>query len=134
MHAAAAVVNVEAVRLIGRTGQLRSYLAQNAWSRFVSGAIPDIHCDAHFLERHSFGKTRFDEFHVTAERVIDARRATNVVRGRPNRIDLASENEIFDFFLDLVIQLVTVMPEKLDAVVLVRIMRGRQNDARVSAQ
>src|SRR5213082_3293087 len=96
--------------------------SQNARCRFVSGAICDIHSDAHFLERHSLGKTCLREFHITTERVIDSCGSTNVVRGRTNRVDLAIENEVFDFFLDLIIQLVTVVPKKFDAVVLVRIM------------
>ena len=100
MHAAATVVNVDPIGLVVRHGNLSAQLAQNARRRFVSSAIRYIHCDAHFLERHSLGKTRFGEFNVAAERVIDSRRATNVVRGRPNRIDLATENEVFDFLLD----------------------------------
>ena len=66
MHAAATVVDVHAIRLVMRHGDVRAQLAQNARRGFVGSAIRDIDSDAHFLERHSPWKTCFGEFHVAA--------------------------------------------------------------------
>ena len=134
MHAAAVVVDVHAVRLVVRYDHLRAEFAQNARRRFVGGAICDIDSRRAFLRATFRGKTRLGEFHVAAERVIDARGASDFVRGRPNRIDLAAENELLDFFLDLIVELVAIVPEKFDAVILVGIMRSGENDAGIGAQ
>src|SRR5205823_6708684 len=79
-------------------------------------------------------KTCFGEFHVAAKSVINSRRASDLVGSRPDGIDLTGEYELFNFLLDLVIQLVTVVPEKFDAVVLIRIMRSGKHDTGVGAQ
>src|SRR5262249_28358202 len=97
INAAAAIVDVHAIRLVVRHGDVRSKLAQNAGRRFVSGAIRDIDSNTHFVERHSLGKTRFGEFHIAAERVIDSRGASDFVGSRPDAIDLAGEHKLLDF-------------------------------------
>src|SRR5205085_8595791 len=74
------------------------------------------------------------EFDVTAKRVVDPPGPPDFPGGRPNGIDLAAENEIFDLLFDLVVEFVAVVPEKFDAVVFVRIMRSRENDPRVRAE
>ena len=99
-------------------GDVRAKFAQNARRRFVGGAICDVHSHSHFLERHSTWKTCLGEFDVATERIIDARGASDFAGRWPNGIDLAAENELLDSVLNLIIQLVTVVPEKFDAVVL----------------
>jgi hypothetical protein len=117
-----------------RDGNIRAQLAQNARRRFVGGSICNIDCYPHFLERHSTRKTRFGEFHVATERVIDSGGASDFVGSWPDGIDLARKNKLLNFFLDLIIQLVTVVPEKFDAVVLIRIMLSGKDDAGIGAQ
>src|SRR6267154_746208 len=134
MNTAAAVVDINTVWLVVRHGDVRAKFAQNARCRFVSGAICDVHSHSHFLKRHSTWKTRLGEFDVATERIIDARRASDFAGRWPNGIDLAGKNELLDSVLNLIIQLVTVVPEKFDAVVLIRIMRSRKDDAGVGAQ
>jgi len=51
--------------------------------------------------------------------VLGAGGATDFFCGRPNRVDLARKNELFDFAFDLVVQFVAVVPEKFDPVILV---------------
>ena len=53
---------------------------------------------------------------------------------RPNGIDLAGENELLNFFLDLIVQFVAVVSEKFDAVVLIRIVRSGKDNTGVRAQ
>ena len=134
MNAAATIVDVHAVWLVVRHGNVGTKFAQDARRRFVSGAICDIHRDPHFFERHSTGKTRLGEFNIATERIIDACRAADFVGSWPDRINLTGENELLDSVLNLIIQFVTVMAEKFDAVVLIGIMRSRQDDAGIGAQ
>src|SRR5207244_13541009 len=78
----------------------------------------------YLLQRHPAGETCFCKLDITAERVIDTRGASYFVCRRPDGIDLAVKNELLDFFLDLIVQLVTVVPEKFDAVVLLSSVRS----------
>src|SRR5204862_6685719 len=48
--------------------------------------------------------------------------------------DLAAENELLNLPLDLIIELIAVVAEKLNAVVGVRIMRSGEDDSRIGAQ
>ena len=118
MNAAASVVDIRAVWLVMRHCDLRAEFAQNARRRFVGRAICDIDGDAHFFERHSSRKTRLGEFNVTAKRIINSRGASDFAGRRADGIDLAGENQLLNFLLDLVIQFVAVVPEKFDAIVL----------------
>jgi len=134
MRAAAAVVDIHAIGLIMRDRHVCSELAQDAWRRFISGAVCHIDSDAHFFERHPSRKARLGKFYITAECVIDARGTPDFVSGWPDGINLARENELLDFFLHLIVQLVAVVPEKFDAVVFVGIVRGGENDAGIGAK
>src|SRR5207247_11046831 len=97
MHAAAAVIDVDAIGLVMRHGDVSTQRAQDARRGFVCSAVRDIDSDTHFLERHSLWKTCFGEFHVPPERVIDSSRASDFVGNRPDGIDLAAENELLNF-------------------------------------
>jgi len=134
MRTAASVVDVHSVRLVVCNRDVGPELAQNARRRLVSGAVRDVDCDAQFLERHFSRKTRLCEFDIAAKRVINSRGASNFTGRRPDVVDLTGKNELLDLFFDLVIKFVTVVPEKFDAVVFVRIVRSRKNNAGVSAQ
>ena len=92
VRAAAAVVDIHAIGLIMRDHHVCPELAQDAWSRFISGAVGHIDSDAHFFERHPSRKARLGKFHITAECVIDARGTPDFVSGRPDGINLARKN------------------------------------------
>ena len=79
-------------------------------------------------------ETRFRELDITAQRIVDPAGPPDFSRRRPDGIDLAAENEILDLLLDLVVELVAVVPEKLDAVIFVRIVRRGEDDAGIGAQ
>src|SRR5262249_29501426 len=74
------------------------------------------------------------EFDVTTERVIDARGASNFSSSRTDVVDLAAENEVLDLFFDLIVEFVTVVPEKFNTVVFVRVVRTGENNASIGAQ
>ena len=80
------------------------------------------------------GKRGLGEFDVAAQRVVNAHRLADFVGGRADVFDLAAENQVFDFVLDLVVELVAVGAEEFDAVVGVGIVRGGDDDAGVGAQ
>ena len=46
----------------------------------------------------------------------------------------AGKNELLDLFFHLIIQLVTVVPEKFDAVIFIRVVRSGENDAGIGTK
>src|SRR5262245_14702830 len=134
MNTAAAVVDIHTVWLVVRHHNVRAEFAQNARRRFISRSICDVDSHSHFLEGHSTRKARLREFNITTKRVVNARGPSDFAGGWSDRIDFAGKNELLDFFLNLIIELVTVVPEKFDAVVLKRIMRSGKDDASIGAQ
>jgi len=108
-----------------RDGNIGAEFAQDARRRFVSRAVGGIHRDSHFLECHPARETLFGELNITSKRVIDARGSTDFPRRRADRIDFARKHELLDLLLDLVIELVAIVPEKFDAIVFVGIVRCR---------
>src|SRR5207245_5524058 len=102
--------------------------------RRASGRVRDVDWHPQFLERNFPRKTRLCEFDIAAQRVLNSRGASNFTGRRPDFIDLTGKNELLDLFFDLVIKFVAVVPEKFDAVVFVRIVRSRKNNAGVRAQ
>ncbi len=73
-------------------------------------------------------------FDVAAQRVVNAHRLADRVGGRADVLDLAAEHQALDLVLDLVVELVAVGAEELDAVVVIGIVRGGDDDAGVGAQ
>src|SRR5207244_12431914 len=101
---------------------------------FLSGAVSGSAGDAPFFERHFSRKTCLREFDVTAKRVINTRGASNFSGGRPDVVDLTAENQVLDLCFDLIVEFVAVVPEKFDAVVFVRVVRGGKNNAGIGAE
>src|SRR3984893_796583 len=134
MRAAAFRIDVGPVRLVMRHDHFRAELAQNTRGRFVSGAIGNVDRDAHLLERHSARKTSLGELDVAAKRVVNALGAPNFLSGRTHRINFTGKNKLLDFFFDLIVKLVAVVPEKLDAVVFVGVVRSGKDDASIGAE
>ena len=80
------------------------------------------------------GKRSLGKFDVSSERVVNAHRLSDFIGGRAYVFDFAAENEVLDFVLNLVVELVAIGAEKLDAIVGVGIVRGGDDDAGVGAQ
>ena len=78
--------------------------------------------DGYTLERLAARKRAFSVFDIPAESVVDTHGLSDGLGGGADVIDLAAEHEVFDLFLDGVGKLVAVVIEKLDAVVVVRIV------------
>src|SRR2546430_9033315 len=76
-----------------------------------------IHDDAHPFQRHAAREGAFGIFDVTAERVFNADSLADCVSRGTDGFDIATENQVLDLVLDVVVELVTVGPEKFDAVV-----------------
>src|SRR5204863_4911579 len=134
MSAAAVGVDIGSVGRVMRDGNIRAKLAQNAGGGFVGGPIRNINRDPHFLQSHSARKTLLGKFYVTAKRVVNSGGAPDFPRRRADRIDLAAENELFDLLHNLVLELIAIMADKLNAAVGIRIMLSGEDDSRIGAQ
>src|SRR5581483_3315614 len=134
MRATTIGIDVGAVRFVVPNDDFGAELAQNTRRRFVSGTVRDINRDAHSFKRHLARETLLREFDVTSKRVIDARRTTDFACSRADVVDLAGENKVLDLRFDLIVEFVTVVAKKLNAVVFVRIVRGGKNDASIRTQ
>ena len=71
---------------------------------------------------------------VAAEGVVDAKGLADPGCGWTNVLDLSAEDDVFDALLDLIVELVTIMAEELDAIILVGIVRCGEDDARIGAE
>ena len=72
------------------------------------------------------------EFDVAVLHAVDALGAAEIVAGGEAVGEIGIEQRL-DLLLDLVAELEAVGPEQLDAVVVVRIVRGRDHDAEIGA-
>ena len=122
MHGAAAGVNIRAVGAVAVDNDIGAELAQGAGRGLVGGTVTTIDDDGYTLERLAARKRAFSVFDIPAESVVDTHGLADGLGGGADVIDLAAEHEVFDLFLDGVGKLVAVVIEKLDAVVVVRIV------------
>ena len=122
MHGAAAGVNIHAVRAVAVNNDIGAELAQGAGRGLVGGTVTAIDHDGHTLERLAARKGAFCVLDIPAESIVDAHGLADGLGRGADVINLAAEHEVFDLFLDGVGKLVAVVIEKLDAVVVVRIV------------
>ena len=122
MHGAAAGVNIRAIGSVAVNNDIGAELAQGAGRGLVGGTVTTIDDDGYTLERLAARKRAFSVFDIPAESVVDAHGLADGLGRGADVIDLAAEHEVFDLFLDGVGKLVAVVIEKLDAVVVVRIV------------
>ena len=95
------------------------------------GAIED---DAETFEGHAAGEAGLGVFDVAADGVVDTEGLADLAGGGADVLDLAGEDEVLDAVLDVVGELVAIGAEELDAVVIVRIVGGGDDDAGVGAE
>jgi hypothetical protein len=76
----------------------------------------------------------FGKFHVATEGIIDAKRLADLGRRRANILDLAAENDVFDPLLDVIVELIAIVAEELNAIILIRVVLGRKDDACIGAE
>ena len=78
------------------------------------------------------GSVELGEFDVAVLHAVDALGAAEIVAFGQTLAQIGIE-QFLDFAFDLVAELVAVRPEQLDAVVGVRVMRGRDHHAEIGA-
>jgi hypothetical protein len=131
-HGAAVAIDVEAVGCHAQRYDLGAQLPQHGGRHLVGGAMGAVDHHLEPVEPEAFGEAAFDEFDVAAAGVVEPLGAAERVRRHAMRrrpVELALDRR-----LDLVGELVPVGAEQLDAVILERIVRGRDHDAEIGAQ
>ena len=132
---AALVVDVAAVRPDVQLDDVGAQLLKHLRRDLVRGAVRAVDDHLHAVQRVLLGEHLLQELDVAPGRVLDAHRLADGVRlgaraGVPGGDAL---HAAFQLGLDLVGQLEAVGREDLDAVVLVGVVRGADDDARVGA-
>ena len=127
MQGAAALVDVPAVGLHGERDDLRAQLLEDERAEMVGRAVRAID---HHLESIERKRTHgiLDELDVAAGRVVDADRLADghgLFGG-----EVGSEDQALDLEFEVIRQLEAVRAEDLEPVVLERIVRRGQHDAR----
>ena len=125
-------IDVEPVRLDPDLDHLGAELPQRLGRDLVGGAIGAVDDDPHALERHVAAERPLGVFDVAGLHVVDAPGAAEVGRAGEHRGDFAVHQRL-DPRLDFVRELIAVRPKELDAVVLVRVVRGRDHHAEIAA-
>jgi hypothetical protein len=132
MHRAAFVIDVDAVGIDADRHHLGAELFENLGADLVARAVGAIDRDAHRFEARGARHAGLQKNQVASDRVVDARGLADVaVRCAPVRQCAVVENQLLDFRLELVVELEAVAREKLDAVVLERIVRRGNHHARI---
>ena len=132
--AAAIAVDIRPVRVVVGDDHIGTEFAQDAGAGLVGGAVRAIQGDAQRFERESARERLLGEFHIAPHGVVDARGLADLRGGRPHILDVPAENQVLDACLDLVVELVAVVPEKFDAIVLIRVVGGGEDNAGVRPQ
>ena len=128
---AAAVVDVGTGRRDAERDHVGAELVEDVRCSVISGAVGAVDDDAHAAQVERARKAALAELDVPARRVFDAAGAAEF--RRRHAAERLAELRL-DRCLDVVGQLVAVGREELDAVVLVRIVRRADDDARLQPQ
>ena len=123
------------VEAVGRDAEREDFGAELPEYRrgdLVAGAVCAIDDDAQPVQPQSAGKALFDEFDIAAARIVEPLHAPELRRARPPARSFVEAG--FDLLLEFVRQLVPVAAEQFDAVIPIRVVRGRKNDAEIGPQ
>ncbi len=133
MHRTAIAVDIGAVRLDADRNDIGAQLPEHGRRHLVGSAVGAVDHHLQALEAHALGEARLHELDVATRRVVDALGAAELGRsGQALRKIVVGEAGL-DFRLNLVVELEAVGTEQLDAVVLIRIVRGGDHDAEIGA-
>ena len=130
---AAVVVDVAAVGLDSDLDDLGAQLPQRLGRHLVAGAVGAIDDDAQPVEAQLARQRALGEFDVAFLRAFDSRCTANCLGG-DQQFGGVGVDQLLDLLLGVVRQLVAFGIEQLDAVVVERVVRGRDHDAEVGAQ
>ncbi|MNF62286.1 hypothetical protein D3C84_439630 [compost metagenome] len=127
MGRAAVIIDVQAIGLRGEHHHLGAQLAKDAWSNLVHRTVRTIDNDLQAGKTGTGRHTAFAEFDVATRRVVDSRHLADLAR-----LDNRHRRRIKQFFdhqFDVIRQLGALPGEKLDAVVIMRVMGRTDHDA-----
>ena len=134
MHRAAAVVDIDAIGIDGNWDDVRAEFFEHVGTNLIAGAVGAIDHDFESVEGERARQTRLQENQSSGRsRRRCARLCRYRCRWRESWPARAVENQFLDAALGLVIELEAFAREKLDAVVLKRIVRRRDDHAGVGA-
>ena len=134
MHRPAVPIDVRSVGLIAQDCHAGSQFPINIGRNLICGAMRAIHDDRHPFQIEPLMKGLLDELDVAAFGVINAKCLSNFRGGRPQGVNALGKDEFLDLPLLFIRQLQSVSGEKLDAVVLIGIVRSGDHHAGVRAQ
>ena len=126
------MVDVEAIRFDANGEDLRAEFPEGFGRCAIAGTIGAINDNAQPLQRQVAWQRALGKFDVARPHVIDATRPAQQARRRQLRPEIGIE-KLFDFSLDLVGEFEAVGAKQLDAIVGVRIVRGRDHHADIRA-
>ncbi|CAM5208428.1 hypothetical protein BTHI11S_03433 [Bosea thiooxidans] len=124
------MVDVEAVRIDADGDDLGAELPERLRSHLVGGAIGAIEHDAQAFQAQVPRQRPLGEFDIARIGAVDALGAAEAGRGREAGPEIGVDQRL-DLALHLVVELVAVRPEQLDAVVLIGVVRGRDHHAEI---
>ena len=124
------LIDVEPVWRDPDRDHLDPQLPQHFWRGFIGRSVGTIHHDLKTRNRATFGKCGFSIFHIAPLGVINPLCTTDIMRF--GRLNLRAEHSL-DFILGLIRQFKAVRAKKLDAIIVMRIMAGRNHNAQICA-
>ena len=133
MRRAAFLVDVEAVGLDIDGDHLGAEFPQRFRRHLVGRAVGAIDDHPEARERHRLRQRALGELDIAVVHAVDALGPAEPFGIGQRHLDALLQHRL-DALLDLVGELVAVRPEQLDAVVEIRIVRGRDHHADVGAQ
>ena len=130
---AAAVIDVAPVGAHRDGHNLRPQLPQGCRCRLVGRAIGAIDDHLEAVQAYNLVQRALGELDIAFVGALYALGLADPVRLGEQLIRVAQDQRL-DLFLGLVGELVAIRPEQLDAVIEIRIVRGRDHDAQIGAQ
>ena len=127
------LVDVEPVRLDADGDDRGAEFPEGGGGDFIGGTVRAIEHDAQAVQAQAALQGGFGGFDIAAGGVHQARGAAETVRGGEAGGEIGL-HQGFDLKLGFIRELRTVRAEQLDAVILIRVVRGGDDDAEVQAQ
>ena len=124
-------IDVQPVRFAPQPDYFRPQLFQSHGGYMVVGSVRAIKNGPHVRKVEVGGKAVFKVNYIAPRAVFYAESPTHFVRGRVVPPDGLIQNHAFNGVFGFVIQFEAVPVEQLDAVVMKRIVRGRNYNAEI---
>ena len=125
------VIDIQPVRLGADGTDLGTQFVQHVRCNVISRTVRAIDDDLQTTQIHVIWKRALAELDVSPGRIVDSPRASEIGR---LHADQRRINPRLDFCLHRIGQLGTVRREKLDAIIVIRVVRCRNDDAGLQTQ